>query len=268
MSPDLIPDSAPPGPGHEDGASPFSVLGLPRVIGHRGAAAGAPENTIASFRAAAAMGVAMVEFDAKLTLDSRVVAFHDETLERTTNGQGRVRDTPLDVLHRLDAGGWFEPVFADEPVPSLEEVLEFLQSVGIRPNIEIKPCPDLDRETAHAVVAVATECWPSHRPPPLLSSFSRESLAVVRELAPTWPRGLIVDRLPPDWHKAAVALDLSLLHCQQRHLSPVVVAEIKRAGLAVVAWTVNDPNRARTLWKWGVDAVVSDAPDVILDAMP
>lgn len=271
MPHDPIPDNAPPadtGTDDNDGGGPAALLGLPRVIGHRGAAASAPENTVASFRAAAAAGATMVEFDVKLTSDSQAVAFHDETLERTTNGQGRIRDLSLGELRRLDAGGWFEPVFAGEEIPTLEAVLDFLLGVGIRPNIELKPCPGRDEETARVVVAVASACWPAHRPPPLLSSFSREALEVARELAPTWPRGLIVDRLPPDWQDATLALGVSALHCQQRHLSPVAVEEIRRTGLAIVAWTVNDSDRARTLWKWGVDAVVSDSPDVILGALP
>ena len=274
MSSKIIPDSAPPAGEDADcdlagavlGDHAGAVLGLPRVIGHRGAAAAAPENTIASFRTAATMGVAMVEFDVKLTSDSQPVVFHDETLERTTNGHGRMRDTPLAALRSLDAGGWFEPVFAGEPAPTLEEVLAFLLGVGVRPNIEIKPCPDREQETARIVAAVATACWPSNRPPPLLSSFSRIALETVREEVPTWPRALIVDRLPPDWHEGALALGVSALHCQQRHLSPVAITELRRKGLAITAWTVNDPERARALWKWGVDAVVSDAPDIILGA--
>ncbi|MBF0561338.1 MAG: glycerophosphodiester phosphodiesterase [Alphaproteobacteria bacterium] len=238
-------------------------MDLPRIIGHRGAAATAPENTLASFRTAAAMGVTMVEFDVMLTRDDRAVVFHDETLERTTDGHGRLREAPLATLIGLDAGGWFEPNFAGEPVPTLEAVLGLLQGLGIGANIEIKPTHPSDTRTAEIAIAVAAGLWPVDRPPPLLSSFSRRCLQVAEELAPTWPRGLIVDRLPSDWHEAAQALGLSTIHCLHRHLSPVVVAEIKRTGLGVVAWTVNELERAETLWGWGVEAVISDVPDVL-----
>ncbi|KAF0118235.1 MAG: glycerophosphoryl diester phosphodiesterase [Rhodospirillaceae bacterium] len=248
--------------------SSAATFGLPRVIGHRGAAIVAPENTLAAFRVAAAMGVAMVEFDVKLTADGRPVVFHDDTLFRTTNGHGRLRDATLEELERLDAGSWFEPAFTGERVPTLEVVLSFLASVGVGAVIELKPCPETDERTAQIAVAAALEYWPSDQPPPLLSSFSRRALRAARAVAPAWPQGLIVDRLPEDWHEAAAALQIVTLHCQERHLSPVAVAEIKRAGLAVLAWTVNDPQRARTLWKWGVEAVISDVPDEILAEAP
>ncbi|KAF0146544.1 MAG: glycerophosphoryl diester phosphodiesterase [Rhodospirillaceae bacterium] len=243
------------------------AIALPRVIGHRGAAIVAPENTLAAFRAAAGMGVTMIEFDVKLTANGYPVVFHDDTLSRTTNGHGRMRDITLEELERLDAGFWFEPAFAGEQVPTLEVALSFLISVGMSVNIELKPCPETDEQTAQIAVAAAMAYWPRDRLPPLLSSFSRRALRTARAVAPAWPQGLIVDRLPDDWHEAAVALRIVALHCQERHLSPVVVAEVKRAGLAVLAWTVNDPQRAQTLWRWGVDAVITDAPDEILAAV-
>ncbi|MFN3075463.1 MAG: glycerophosphodiester phosphodiesterase [Alphaproteobacteria bacterium] len=234
------------------------------MIGHRGAAAVAPENTLASFRAAAAMGAAMVEFDVMLTADQQAVVFHDETLDRTTNGRGRVRDTPFAALSALDAGGWFEPGFAGESVPSLRETLELLQGLGMDANIEIKSGQEAEERTAETVLAIASEQWPNHRPPLLISSFSRRCLQIAREIVPTWPRGLLVDRLPADWHEAARELGVSTLHCQHRHLSPVAVSEILRAGYSVVAWTVDEPERARTLWNWGVDAVVTNNPGLLL----
>lgn len=268
--PSDLPASSPE-EGGDDGGGAAGVgscgLFLPRVIGHRGAASSAPENTIASFRAAASLGVAMVEFDVKLTADGRPVIFHDETLDRTTDGHGRLLDKTLDQVRALDAGVWFEPEFAGERVPTLEETLDFLIGVEVRANMELKPCPRMERDTAHVALAIAAERWPAGRLPPVVSSFSRVALEAAREVAPEWPRALIVDRLPDDWREATAALGVCALHCQARHLSPVAVAEIKRSNLAVVAWTVNEPDRAVSLWSWGVDAVVTDAPDVILAAV-
>lgn len=242
------------------------ALGLPRVIGHRGSAVAAPENTLAAFRAAAAMGAAMVEFDVQLTADGHAVVIHDDTLERTTDGTGRVGDTRLDDLRRLDAGGWFEPQFAGERVPTLAEAMAYLAEAKVRANIELKTGPGREDATAQAAIAAA-EVFAGDKPPPLLSSFSARALVAARRLKPDWPRGLLVDRLPADWQEAAVALGVGALHCHQRHLSPVVVDEAHRLNLAVLAFTVNEAERARTLWGWGVDAIITDQPDVLLGAL-
>ena len=84
---------------------------LPAIIGHRGAAADAPENTLASFREAARQGARMVEFDVKLTADGRLIVMHDDLLDRTTDGKGTVAETSLEAIRALDAGAWFSPVF-------------------------------------------------------------------------------------------------------------------------------------------------------------
>ena len=101
-------------------------LELPPLIGHRGAAAQAPENTVAGFRRAAALGLPWVEFDVRLTADRRLVLMHDATLTRTTNGRGRVRDRRLAEIAELDSGSWFAPAFAGERVPTLERAIEVL----------------------------------------------------------------------------------------------------------------------------------------------
>lgn len=97
---------------------------LPAIIAHRGASSAAPENTLAAFRRAADEGAAWIECDVKLTADGRPIIFHDDTLDRTTDGGGVVDDYTLDVIGALDAGGWFSPEFRGEPVPTLEEMLD------------------------------------------------------------------------------------------------------------------------------------------------
>lgn len=110
---------------------------LPPVIGHRGAAGHAPENTLASLEKAAALGVRWVEFDVKLTADAMVILFHDETLSRTTDGKGALADKKWADLRPLDAGGWFGPEFAGEHVPSLEEAVAALARLGLGAVVEI-----------------------------------------------------------------------------------------------------------------------------------
>lgn len=248
------------------GTIPAGALYAGRVIGHRGACAKAPENTLASLRRAAADGAAMVEVDVKLTAEGRLVLFHDDRLDRTTDGHGAMASTTLDMLGALDAGAWFGPGFTGEPVPTLEEALDVILGLGLAVNLEIKPCPGREAETARDVAQMTTALWPDDRPPPVLSSFSRESLAVARDTAPALPRALIADRLPGDWKEAALILGLKAVH-----LGPAVSREeigaVVAGGPAVAVWTINDATRAASLFRHGASAVFSDDPGRMIRAL-
>ncbi len=240
---------------------------LPRVIGHRGAAADAPENTLEGLREAARQGARAVEFDAKLTADGVVVLMHDETLERTTEGRGPVAETTAAEIAQLDAGAWFGPAWAGARVPTLEAALRLSARLGLYPNIEIKPCPGREAETARAVVEVVRRVWPRSRPAPLLSSFALESLHVARALAPELPRGLLVEGVPEDWRDRAEALGCASLHCAEEDLTPVWAAAVRQAGLLLAAYTVNRVDAARRLVGWGANALFSDRPGIIQAAL-
>lgn len=222
---------------------------LPRVIGHRGAAAVAPENTLASFARAAADGAAMAEFDVRLSADRQPVVFHDDTLERTTAGRGAVKAHTLAELRSLG-------------VASLDEVLALCGRLGLRINLEIKPDRGAEAETARVALERARAVW--RGPPPLVSSFSRRALEAAVAAAPDWPRGLLVGGLPADWRRAAERLGCVAVHADHRRLDAGRVAEIREAGLAALAFTVNDVERAVCLWDWGVAAVFSDDPGGLL----
>ncbi|MDA8232034.1 MAG: glycerophosphodiester phosphodiesterase [Magnetospirillum sp.] len=234
---------------------------FPPVIGHRGAAAYAPENTLASFRKAADLGCRMVEFDVRLSADGVPVVFHDARLERTTDGAGWVGETSLAQLKRLDAGRWFAPAFAGESIPTLAEAMDVCRDLGLAVNIEIKPDHGAERATAVAALETAGRIWPSDRPPPLVSSFRRPALATAAAVAPAWPRALLVGRLGAGWRRAAKRLGCVSVNADHRYLSRRAVAAIGAAGLAVMAYTVNDSEAARTLWEAGVASCFSDAPD-------
>src|ERR1700753_2582940 len=121
---------------------------LPRVIGHRGAAEAGPENTLESFAEAKRQGAAWVEYDAKLTADNAVILLHDDTVDRTTNGTGPAAQKSLADVKRLDAGAWRGANWANARIPTLAETMSELDRLGLGSNIEIKPCPGRERETA------------------------------------------------------------------------------------------------------------------------
>ena len=139
------------------------MLQLPKVIGHRGAAAHAPENTLASFREARRRGASWVEADIMLTTDGVPIVMHDESLKRTMGVDRLVAET-----RRADLP-------AD--VPTFEEAIACWGELGLGCNVEIKPTEGREAETARAVVETLRRCWPAHLPPPLLSSFKDAALA-------------------------------------------------------------------------------------------
>jgi glycerophosphoryl diester phosphodiesterase len=240
---------------------------LPGVIGHRGAAAYAPENTLEGIREAARRGARWVEFDTKLTADGVVILMHDDTLDRTTSGRGPVAGTSARDIGLLDAGSWFGAEWRGVRVPRLADALALLVELDMQANVEIKPCSGREIETAQAVADVVQRWWPTDRPWPLLSSFSRVSLSEARAQAPHVPRGLLTWEFTPDWAEAAADVGCVSLHCADQHLTSTWAAEIRRAGFGLAVYTVNDPARALELKAWGVQCLITDRPDTIIEAV-
>lgn len=241
---------------------------LPPVIGHRGAAGRAPENTLAGLRCARALGCRWVELDVRLTGDGELVLLHDERLGRTTTGRGRAAAQPLAVIRRCDAGRWFAPSFAGEAVPSLAEAIDALAELGLGANIEIKAGRNRAAQAGAAAARLLSRRWPRELPAPLISSFRESALLAARDHAPEIAQGLLVKAIPKDWRARLDRLGCITIHAQQRRLWPAIVAEICRSGYAVLAYTVNDAARAQELRAWGVASVVSDVPDVVVHAAP
>lgn len=236
---------------------------LPRIIGHRGACGLAPENTVASFRKAAELGVRWVEFDVHLSADGVPVVIHDDTVNRTTSGRGKVAKLSLAELQALDAGTWFQPRFQGERVPTLEAIVALLGKLGLGAVVEIKPSPGTEVETAEATVRLLLKRWPDHLPPPMVSSFEIEALERAHEVAPGIARALLVGRVRDGWQHEVDRLGCSALHADQERLDAKTVASVTHAGLPLFAYTVNDAARAADLFRWGVAAVFSDRPDLI-----
>lgn len=242
-------------------------LELPRVVGHRGAATYAPENTLASLREARARGARWVEFDVKLSGDGVAMLMHDESLKRTAGLDRLASATPWTEISRLDAGGWMAPRFADQRVPSLAEAIACLGEEDLGANIEIKPCPGREDETARAAVEILRQHWPAHLPTPLLSSFKDSSLAAALAAAPEYPRAILIDELTDDWRARAGAVGAVGVNTNGKKLTSAKAAEIKAAGYLLSVYTINDAQKARALVAMGVDCVITDSPDVILAAL-
>lgn len=242
-------------------------LDLPNVIGHRGAAAYAPENTLASFREARKRGAFWIEFDVKLTSDNRLVIMHDASLKRTAGLDAMVATTTYENLRKLDAGGWFGPSFRGERVPDFEETIALLRELGLGANIEIKPCPGREEETAIAVVEALERLWPADLPTPLLSSFKDAALAAAQQRAPQFPRFSLFDVIEGPWHERARAVGAVGINTNGHKVKPASITQIKSAGYLLGVYTINEGPKAAALRSLGADTIISDAPDIVLHAL-
>ncbi|SAK85247.1 cytoplasmic glycerophosphodiester phosphodiesterase [Caballeronia hypogeia] len=235
----------------------------PPIVAHRGGGKLAPENTLEAIDVGARLGHKMIEFDAKLSSDDVVFLLHDDAVDRTSDGHGAAKSMTYAQLGALDAGTWFGAEFAHARMPTLAQVRERCARHGLAANIEIKPSQGRDVETGVLVAREAASLWADAEPLPLLSSFSYAALEAARDVAPNLPRGMLYERVPANWHTQTAALSCVSLHANHQALDAALVAQIKDAGLRILAYTVNDPGRARLLAQWGVDAICTDRIDLI-----
>jgi len=236
------------------------------VVAHRGGGSLAPENTLVAFETGARYGFKLAECDVKLSADNVLFLLHDDTVDRTSDGHGAAAVLPYARIAEFDAGSWLDAKFAGERMPTLTDLAGTLERLNMSVNLEIKPSPGRDVRTGTDVANEAARLWRG-RTPPLLSSFSDEALAAARDAAPDLPRGLLVTTVPPDWRERAVRLRCESIHVAHTSLDAGVVHAFKDAGLFVMAYTVNDIARARTLAAWGVDAICTDRIDTIGPAL-
>ncbi|MEO8204191.1 MAG: glycerophosphodiester phosphodiesterase [Betaproteobacteria bacterium] len=235
----------------------------PRVVAHRGGGTLAPENTLGALRHGASLGFRGVEFDVMLAGGGTPVLIHDETLERTTSGRGSVPLMAYADIEAFDAGAWHSEAFRGEKVPTFVAAANLCRELGLWANVEIKPAKGFERETGRAVGQWALDLWRGAELPPVLSSFSPEALVAAKEVAPALPRGMLVSRIPADWHARMEKLECVALHCKHSELTEPLAAAIHSAGYAIACWTVNDPAQARKLFGWGVDCIITDRLDLI-----
>lgn len=232
----------------------------PLVVGHRGASAAAPENTMAAFRSAWQAGVRWLETDTQPSVDNVPVLIHDDDVDRTTSGTGAVRETRALDLAALDAGSWFGDRFAGERVPELSMLLGELPPDG-RVFLEIK-----GPHTPEQVVAILEATRASGADDRvLLQSFERDVLATVRSVSPDRAVGLLTEAWDDD--PVAACRELGAVSYNPHHLllkqqgdPAATVAGLHAAGLAVCVWTADDPADWEYLTGIGVDAIMTNKP--------
>ncbi|MDE0717315.1 MAG: glycerophosphodiester phosphodiesterase family protein [Rhodospirillaceae bacterium] len=239
---------------------------LPRIIGHRGAALHAPENTLAGLREAARQGCRWVEIDVRLTADGRLVLMHDPTVDRTTTAAGRVRELALAEITGMDAGARFGAAWTGEPVPALADAIAAAHALALRLDIELKCDPGDSGAAAAALVREIGRAWTADEPP-LVSSFDHTALAAVRAARADLPVAVVTPALSDPWREPFEALGAASLHVGERGLTQEAVSPLVAEGIEIGVYTVNDAARAKELLSWGVAGIFSDRPGAIAAAL-
>lgn len=245
---------------------------LPRklLIAHRGYKAKYPENTMAAFKAVMAFGSPMIELDVTLTRDRKIVVIHDETLERTTNGWGKVQEHTFDELRCLDAGSWFSPEFKGEKLPSLEEVFD-LCAGKILVNVEIKPEAYEEPMPVDAIEIKVLEMVREYSMTDsvIISSFKEDVIRRISMMNVEKPRLAILSEKTLDDPFLDFMVDCGVFSYNPDHrtLTKEEVEKVHNKGLNVFTYTVNTIKDAKRCFDMGVDGVFTDDPMLLKDAM-
>ncbi|CAH0528704.1 glycerophosphoryl diester phosphodiesterase [Vibrio hippocampi] len=230
------------------------------ITAHRGVSSLAPENTLTAFRLAPQYGCEWIEIDVQLSQDLIPVVIHDQTVNRCTNGSGKVADMTLTQLKKLDAGLWFSEQYRGEKIPTLHETLKLVQALGCRVNIELKVYPQDDVAQLCAEVAKVIDEAKLPTDQLLFSSFDRQALQLMQRCLPQIRRGQLWQSIPPKALEELDSIEAYSVHCDYRFLLPEQAQQMKQAGYQLYCYTANFPELVEQHWDWGVNMMISDRP--------
>lgn len=242
-------------------------MSRPQVFAHRGAKAVAPENTLPAFQRAIEMRVDGIELDVHCSQDGHLVVIHDESLERTTTGTGKVGDYTAAQLARIDAGSRFHPTFSGVGVPTLAAVFDLVGN-RCQVNVEIKSDDPNGGDQAEPLIELikARNLYDQV----IVSSFNPPSLIKMRALAPTIQLGLLYYLPLPAFLRDAwftSIINPDAIHPYHRLVNADLMTWAQTRGCPVNTWTVNDTAEAQRLAALGVNVIMSDVPDQIMAAL-
>jgi glycerophosphoryl diester phosphodiesterase len=247
------------------------LMGLPwtgkfpiLVIAHRGFSGAAPENTIAAFKKAIDLGVDMIELDVHLSKDGQVVVIHDDTLNRTTNGKGKVISYTLNELKQLDAGSWFGSQFFGEKIPTLREVLELTRGQMVL-TIELKK----GELAQYTMMDLADRSLQEVEKAGMLNqiifaSFDPLAIDRIRGKNPKVPLALIYNRSWTFPQEVTGGRPISILSCSGKVLTKTNISNAHQQGMKVMAWTINTEEHMQHFLNMGVDGIITDYPDFLI----
>ena len=234
------------------------------VIAHRGFSGAAPENTLSAFQKAIEIGSDMVELDVQLSKDGKLVVIHDETLERTTNGRGRVTDSTLKELKALDAGSWFGARFSGEKIPTIRDVLDLAKG-RVLVNIEIKhPNHGLYSITELADQALKETKNAGMVSGVIFSSFNPEALEWIKKIEPRARVAVLYNHPWSALTEVTGGKDYRVLNLRKSHVTKDKIIKIHDQGMKTNVYTVNSEEEMEQFVRWKVDGIISNHPDRLI----
>ena len=234
---------------------------MTKIFAHRGSKGTHPENTLASFKEAVRVGSDGIELDVHLTKDGHLAVIHDETVDRTTNGTGEIINLTLAEIKALDAGSWFHKAFADEKIPTLEEVLLLLKELGFNGQLNIELKTDViqyEGLVEKCLTLQGTEVWPFAI---IYSSFNPYTLVELKKTNPTQEIGLLFES--KEWaDKGDAMLEKESYHPDLKLLDWALEWNTNQLPLRV--WTVNEDEDMNCCFELQIEAIFTDYPEKAL----
>lgn len=236
-----------------------------RIYAHRGNSSVYPENTMAAFRSALAVGAEGIETDVHLTKDGVLVITHDEEISRVSDGTGYVKDMTLEELRAFDFGSWKGEAFKGERIPTLKELLDLLKDTDLMLNIEIKMgfvlYPGIEEKLLDTLKSEGF----LHRV--IFSSFNHYSIALIKQLEPFAKTAPLYECGLYQPHEYAKTLGASFIHPSYKSMDPRLLEDLKKSGIGVNLWTVNDLKTALYFNSLPIDGIITDYPEELIKAI-
>lgn len=235
---------------------------FPKIVAHRGLPHVAPENTLASFKAALALDIDGIETDIQATKDGELIICHDELLNRTTNGHGLIKNHTLRELKSLSAGAWFGKNYRDEKIPTLREFLELVKGRDLLINLELKTgivfYPDIEKK----LITMINEYNLSEHV--IVSSFNHYSLLTCKEIAPHIKTGILYEGALVDPWDYAEKIGASALHPYFPFVTSQMVDTAHFHSLMVNPYTLNETDEMKQMIAFGVDSIITNYPERLI----
>lgn len=233
------------------------------VIGHRGVPSIAPENTLSSFQMAERINLSWIECDVNIIGDGTLVIFHDRVLDRCSSHSGSLLSLEKKDLENIDAGSWFSPDFSRDRILTLEQFIHYINQTQLNVNLEIKAIADkhLNNLLLKNLNYMLTEHWSIKRKL-IVSSFNHP---ILQKFAKKMSKVTIAclfthQMLEQDWKQAIQKVGAKYIHPSEQHLTEDHIKQMKTLGYNINVWTVNNIQRAKQLYSWGVSGICTDIP--------
>lgn len=238
---------------------------MSKIFAHRGFSGKYPENTMLAFEKAVEIGVDGIELDVHLTKDNEIVIIHDEDIKRTTDGEGLVKDMTLEELRKFDASATFRGQYGFCGIPTLREYFELVKDTPIITNIELKTGVYEYHTIEQRVIDMVREFGLSDKI--IFSSFNHFTVKRCEEIAPEIKRGFLTGDWLYDFGKYTAERNVQCCHPWHVSLSEEVIREMHEAGCEINTWTVNEYEDIKKLSAWGVDSLIGNFPDRMIEVL-